>query len=99
MPEWDSIPTNEPGGLWSFEFNPNGLNTEDLGTTLYEQTEDFTQGGFLPGVRAARIEWRVYFYFKRDAFINEDYKTTLQFQGAETTLTQLTRVVRHENKR
>ncbi|MCB9893120.1 MAG: hypothetical protein H6839_01570 [Planctomycetes bacterium] len=100
MPEWNDIPTNRPDGLYAFDFDPGLRNTEDLGSTLYEQTQDFTKMPSTPyGVRADRIEWRVYFYFKQNAFVNEDYKTTLQFQGAEVTLNQLTRVVRHEEKR
>lgn len=100
MAEWGSVPTNRFGGLYSYEFEPGARRTEDLGSTLYEQTEDFTTLPDSPdGIRADRIEWRVYFYFKRDAFDNEDYKTTLQFQGASMDLIQLTRVVRHEEKR
>lgn len=100
LPEWGSVPTNRSGGLYAFEFDPGLRNTEDLGSTLYQQTEDLTQFPDSPGgIRAERIEWRVYFYFKQNAFSNEDYKTTLQFQGAEVTLNQLTRVIRHEEKR
>lgn len=100
MPDWGSVPTNRIGGLYSFEFAPGAANTEDLGSTLYEQTQDFTNLPDSPdGIRADRIEWRVYFYFKRGAFADENYKTTLQFQGASMDLNQLTRVVRHEEKR
>jgi hypothetical protein len=41
----------------------------------------------------------VYFYFKRGAYDREDYKATLQFHGAEVDLRQITRVVRHEERR
>ncbi|MBZ0136420.1 MAG: hypothetical protein K8I27_08625 [Planctomycetes bacterium] len=100
MPEWDSVPTNLPGGLYSFDFDPGLTNCEDLGMTLWEQTQDFTQMRGTPnGIRADRVEWRVYFYFKRDAFVNEDYKTTLQFHGASMDVHQFTRVLRHEEKR
>lgn len=102
MPEWDAVPTNRPGGLYSFDFDPGLSNcTEVQGKpTQWEQTEDFTQLPGTPyGIRADRVEWRVYFYFKRDAFTNEDYKTTLGFHGANMDVHQLTRVLRHEEKR
>ncbi|MCA8937833.1 MAG: hypothetical protein KDB68_16730, partial [Planctomycetes bacterium] len=102
MASWGSIPTNRIGGLYSFEFDPGAYNCEEVpgGITLWEQTEDLTNFPDAPGgIRAERIEWRVYFYFKRGAFEDENYKTTLQFQGASMNLNQLTRVVRHEEKR
>ncbi len=99
-PEWGSLPTNRPGGLYAFDFDLNGPFTEDLGATRYEQTEDFTRmPGVLGGIRAERIEFRVYFYFRQNAFANEDHKTTLQFHGADADVIQHTRIVRHEEKR
>ncbi|MHC4840863.1 MAG: hypothetical protein ACYTDT_07840, partial [Planctomycetota bacterium] len=97
-PGWEEFPTNRPGGLYAFEFDPNAANTEDLGQTLYEQTENLTIGS-PGGIRADGIEWRVYFYFKQDAFLHDRYKASLQFHGADVTLEQLTKVLRHEEKR
>ncbi len=97
-PGWEEFPTNKPDGLYAFDFDINGGNTEDLGQTLYEQTESFTSG-YGNGIRADGIEWRVYFYFKKDAFLHDRYKATLQFHGAEVTLEQLSKVLRHEEKR
>lgn len=94
--DWGEVPTNRPGGLYSFEFEFGGPNTQPVGgifPTAFEQTED------LGNVRADGIEWRVYFYFKQDAFRNDLYKATLQFQGASATVTQFTDVLRHEEKR
>ncbi|MCC6464556.1 MAG: hypothetical protein IT463_04365 [Planctomycetes bacterium] len=100
LPEWNEAPTNRPGGLYSFEFTPGASNTQDLGMTLFEQTEDFTRLRESPGgILADRVEWRVYFYFKQDAFLREDYKATPQFGGASMTVRQLSRVLRHEEKR
>jgi hypothetical protein len=102
MPDWDAQPTNAPGGLYAWDFEIGGANTRSLGDvpTLYEQEQDFTLlPGTLNGVHADRIEWRVYFYFKRGAYDREDYKATLQFHGAEVDLRQITRVVRHEERR
>lgn len=100
-PEWDDIPRNRPGYLYSFEFDPALPNCIETGiATQWEQTQDFTQMQDTPyGIRADRVEWRVYFYFKRDAFVNEDYKTTLGFHGASMEVHQHTRVLRHEEKR
>ena len=100
MPDWDEVPENRPGKLYSFDFDPALTNCEELNFTQWEQTQDFTQMSGTPhGVVADRIEWRVYFYFKRDAFLNEDYKTTLQFHGASMDVHQKTRILRHEEKR
>ncbi|MDC1142026.1 hypothetical protein OAU50_02965 [Planctomycetota bacterium] len=97
-PGWEEFPTNRPGGLYAFDFDPSGSNSEDLGQTLYEQTQDLTIGS-PGGIRADGIEWRVYFYFKQNAFEHDRYKATLQFHGAEMSLEQLTKVLRHEEKR
>ena len=94
---WGSVPTNRQGGLYSFDFDPGLANCRDMGNTLWEQTEDLAGSGL--GINAERVEWRVYFYFKQNAFAEENYKTSLQFQGADVTLTQWTRVLRHEEKR
>ncbi len=100
LPEWDSQPTNAPGGLYAWDFEVGGSRTEHLGSTLYEQSQDFVDPRLAPfGVRADRIEWRVYPYFKTGAFANEDYKATLQFRGAEVDVRQVTRIVRHEERR
>ncbi|MBK9974589.1 MAG: hypothetical protein IPP14_07425 [Planctomycetes bacterium] len=99
IPDWGEVPTNKPGGLYSFEFDFNGPNTQSLQLSAFEQTEDFTQGGRAAPIRADGVEWRVYFYFKQNAFTNDLYKATLQFQGASTTVDQLTQVLRHEEKR
>lgn len=100
LPEWDSVPTNQPGGLFAFDFDLNGRDTRSFDDTLYEQTEDFTRiRGLQQGIRADRVEWRVYMYFQRNAYANENYKTTLQFQGGSMDVRQITRVVRHEERR
>jgi hypothetical protein len=98
MPEWDEIPTNRPGGLFSFDFNINGPDSRHLGDTVYEQEEDLTRlvDG---GIAADRIEWRVYFFYRDGAYERANYKATMNFQGAEVDLTQITRVVRHEQRR
>jgi hypothetical protein len=108
LAEWDEIPTNRPGGLFAFDFSPGASNTSELGNTLYEQTQDLrnlrdeqnrvlreTEGG----VRADRLEYRVYFYFKQDAFEREEFKINIQFQGLDVDLLQMTRVLRHEEVR
>lgn len=93
VPDWGEVPTNRPGGLYSYEFDFTGPNTTHLQLSCFEQTED------LGDVRADGIEWRVYFYYKRNAFTNDLYKATLQFQGASVTATQYTDILRHEEKR
>lgn len=98
-PDWGEVPTNKPGGLYSFEFDFGGPDTEALAQTAFEQTQDFTNGGNQQGIRADGVEWRVYFYFKQNAFRDDLYKATLQFQGASTSVRQLTQVYRHEEKR
>ncbi len=100
LPDWSSIPLNRPGSLYAFEFEPGSQRTEDLGATLYEQTEDFTRiRGSEGGIRAEGLEYRVYFYFKQGAFDRDDHKTTLQFRGADVNVNQLSRVLRHEERR
>ncbi len=96
--EWGSVPTNAPGGLWSFDFNINGANTNDIGSGVYEQSETFARvGQALP--RFDRVEWRVYFLFLPGAFDREDYKISLQFHGCDIGLRQDSRVLRHEEQR
>ena len=96
--EWGSVPTNAPGGLWSFDFNINGANTNDIGNGVYEQTDTFARvGQTMP--RFDRVEWRVYFLFLPGAFDREDYKISLQFHGCDIGLRQVSRVVRHEEQR
>lgn len=100
MPEWGSLPTNRPGGLYAFDFDLNGPFTEDLGTTRYEQTERLTNlPGSQGGVLAERMEFRVYIYYRQGTFAAEDYKSNIQFHGLDAELIQRTRVVRHEEKR
>ncbi|MBE7490350.1 MAG: hypothetical protein HS108_01095 [Planctomycetes bacterium] len=96
VPDWGEVPTNRPGGLYSFEFDFGGPNTRLRGG-IYP--ESFVQTENLGGVRADGIEWRVYFYYKQNAFTNDLYKATLQFQGASVTATQYTDILRHEEKR
>ena len=96
--EWGSVPTNRPGGLYSYDFNLNGANTLDLGSGIYEQTENFWRPNETRR-RFDRIEWRVYFLFLPGAFDREDYKISLQFHGCDVGLRQVTRVVRHEEQR
>lgn len=96
VPDWGEVPTNRPGGLYSFEFEFGGADTHSVGgifPSAFEQTDD------LGNVRADAIEWRVYFYYKQNAFTNDLYKATLQFQGASVTATQFTDILRHEEKR
>jgi len=93
VPDWGEVPTNQVGGLYSYEFDFSGPNTHHLQLSCFEQTEN------LGGIRADGIEWRVYFYYKQDAFTADLYKATLQFQGASATATQFTDILRHEEKR
>ena len=96
VPDWGEVPTNRPGGLYSFEFEFGAINTTPVGglaVSAFEQVED------LGNVRADRIEWRVYFYYKERAFADDLYKASLQFQGASAVITQFTDVVRHEERR
>jgi hypothetical protein len=96
--EWSSVPTNAPGGLWSFDFNINGASTNDIGSGVYEQTDTFGRvGQAMP--RFDRMEWRVYFLFLPGAFDREDYKISLQFHGCDVGLRQISRVLRHEEQR
>lgn len=96
--EWSDIPTNAPGGLYSFDFNINGANTTDLGSGIYEQVDAFAPPN-RPMPRFDRVEWRVYFLFMPGAFDREDYKISLQFHGCDIGLRQVSRVVRHEEQR
>jgi hypothetical protein len=100
LPEWDEVPTNRPGGLYSFDFRVGSPENTHLEGSRYEQTQDFTRlspDGL--GIRADRIEWRVYFMYREGAYDNSLYKATMSFQGAEVDLHQITRVVRHEQRR
>lgn len=96
--DWGSVPTNRPGGLYSFDFNFNGVSTVDLGGGVYEQTDTFTRPN-VPRQRHDRIEWRVYFMFLPNAFERENYKISLQFHGCDIGLRQISRVFRHEEQR
>ncbi len=96
--EWGDVPTNAPGGLYSFDFNINGANTRDIGSGVYEQTDSFAVPNRPPS-RFDRMEWRVYYLFLPGAFDREDYKISLQFHGCDIGLRQISRVVRHEEQR
>lgn len=96
--DWGSVPTNAPGGLYSFDFNVNGPTTNEIGNGVYEQVNTFAQPGRrMP--RFDRVEWRIYFIFMPGAFDREDYKISLQFHGCDIGLRQISRVVRHEEQR
>jgi hypothetical protein len=99
LPDWGEVPTNKPGGLYSFDFQFGGPDAEQLQLSAQEQTQSFDLPETPGGVRADGIEWRVYFYFKENAYRDDLYKATLQFQGASATVRQLTKVYRHEEKR
>ncbi|MCC6574638.1 MAG: hypothetical protein IT462_12720 [Planctomycetes bacterium] len=108
--DWGSRPTNQPGGLYVYDFDINSPYTRSLELGVYEQRDHPSRistaaAGSSPvppqgqTVRADRIEWRICFYFTKGAFDREDWKNTLQFHEFNVEVNQRTRVLRHEEKR
>ena len=88
--------------MLAVDFDLNSMATSDVDGLpgVYEQSLDLTRLPGLPdGVRADRIEWRVYFYYRQGAWDREDWKTSLQFHGLAVELKQMTRILRHQQKR